>query len=79
MLWFQVVTYIAFTLFPTPVPKAVLVQALAVQTHFNALVDKISQDPDFLEEALAGYMGKMLQTWFWLQDLVNSERNIFSQ
>ncbi|CAK6955156.1 glutathione synthetase-like [Scomber scombrus] len=49
----EVATYAPFTLFPTPVPKAALLQALAVQTHFNTLVDKISQDPDFLEEALA--------------------------
>lgn len=52
-IFFQVVTYIPFTLFPSPVPKTTLLQALAVQTHFNSLVDKISQDPDFLEEALA--------------------------
>ncbi|KAM6928719.1 glutathione synthetase [Lycodopsis pacificus] len=49
----ELVTYAAFTLFPTPVPKAVFLQALAVQTHYNTLVDKISQDPDFLQEALA--------------------------
>uniref|UniRef100_A0A671UF37 Uncharacterized protein n=1 Tax=Sparus aurata TaxID=8175 RepID=A0A671UF37_SPAAU len=49
----EVVTYYPFSLFPTPVPKAAFLQALAVQTHFNTLVDKISQDPDFLEEALA--------------------------
>ncbi|XP_031142560.1 glutathione synthetase [Sander lucioperca] len=49
----ELVTYAPFTLFPTPVPKAVFFQALAVQTHYNTLVDKISQDPDFLEEALA--------------------------
>ncbi|XP_026188919.1 glutathione synthetase-like isoform X2 [Mastacembelus armatus] len=48
----EVVTYLPFTLFPSPVPKAALLQALAVQTHFNTLVDKISQDPDFLGEAL---------------------------
>eukprot|EP00064_Thunnus_orientalis_P019193 superscaffoldBa00004690_g19308 len=48
-----VVTFIPFTLFPTPVPKAALVQALEVQIHFNTLMDKIGQDPDFLEEALA--------------------------
>uniref|UniRef100_A0A667X9M7 Glutathione synthetase n=1 Tax=Myripristis murdjan TaxID=586833 RepID=A0A667X9M7_9TELE len=50
---FQLVTYAPFTLFPSPVPKAVFHQALAVQTHFNLLVDKISQDSGFLEEALA--------------------------
>ncbi|KAM3617617.1 uncharacterized protein V6R79_008991 [Siganus canaliculatus] len=49
----ELVTYAPFTLFPTPVPKAVFHQALAVQTHFNLLVDKISQDADFLQEALA--------------------------
>ncbi|XP_054465830.1 glutathione synthetase [Anoplopoma fimbria] len=48
----ELVTYAPFTLFPTPVPKAVFLQALAVQTHYNTLVDKISQDPDFLQEAL---------------------------
>uniref|UniRef100_A0A8C4F0P4 Glutathione synthetase n=1 Tax=Dicentrarchus labrax TaxID=13489 RepID=A0A8C4F0P4_DICLA len=49
----ELVTYAPFTLFPTPVPKAVFLQALAVQTHYNTLVDKISQDTDFLEEALS--------------------------
>ncbi|KAM4610494.1 glutathione synthetase [Polymixia lowei] len=49
----ELVTYAPFTLFPSPVPRAVFQQALAVQTHYNLLVDNISQDPDFLEEALA--------------------------
>lgn len=63
---FQVVTYTPLTLFPSPVPKAAFLQALAVQTHFNTLVDKISQDPKFLEEALAGYkgnVGNMVVMW----------------
>ncbi|XP_037101869.1 glutathione synthetase-like isoform X3 [Syngnathus acus] len=47
------VTYAPITLFPTPVPRALFLQGVAVQTHYNTLVDKISQDPDFLEEALA--------------------------
>uniref|UniRef100_A0A8C5DVS8 Glutathione synthetase n=1 Tax=Gouania willdenowi TaxID=441366 RepID=A0A8C5DVS8_GOUWI len=49
----QLVSYAPFTLFPTPVPKAVFHQALAVQTFYNTLVDKISQDSEFLQEALA--------------------------
>lgn len=49
----ELVTYAPFTLFPSPVPKAAFLQALAVQTHYNTLVDKISQDSDFLQEALA--------------------------
>uniref|UniRef100_A0A3Q2XMS3 Uncharacterized protein n=1 Tax=Hippocampus comes TaxID=109280 RepID=A0A3Q2XMS3_HIPCM len=47
------VTYAPITLFPTPVPKAIFLQAMEVQIHFNMLVDKISQDPDFLQAALA--------------------------
>ncbi|XP_072553580.1 glutathione synthetase [Salminus brasiliensis] len=49
----EVVSYAPFTLFPSPVPKALFHQALEVQTHFNRLVDRISQNPLFLEEALA--------------------------
>ncbi|XP_041859049.1 glutathione synthetase [Melanotaenia boesemani] len=49
----ELVTYAPFTLFPSPVPKAVFLQALAVQTYYNTLVDKISQDTDFLQNALA--------------------------
>ncbi|XP_017266719.1 glutathione synthetase [Kryptolebias marmoratus] len=49
----ELVTYAPFTLFPSPFPKAAFLQGLAVQTHYNTLVDKISQDTDFLQEALA--------------------------
>ncbi|XP_061689331.1 glutathione synthetase isoform X2 [Syngnathoides biaculeatus] len=49
----EVVSYAPFTLFPSPVPKAFFLQAMAVQPHYNTLVDKISQDPDFLQESLA--------------------------
>uniref|UniRef100_A0A673JVC4 Glutathione synthetase n=1 Tax=Sinocyclocheilus rhinocerous TaxID=307959 RepID=A0A673JVC4_9TELE len=51
----EVVSYAPFTLFPTPVPTALFHQALAVQTHFNRLVDRVSQNPAFLEEPLARY------------------------
>ncbi|XP_076840551.1 glutathione synthetase [Brachyhypopomus gauderio] len=49
----EVVSYAPFTLFPSPVPKSLFHQALEAQTHFNRLVDRISQSPDFLEEALS--------------------------
>ncbi|KAM9786202.1 glutathione synthetase [Neosynchiropus ocellatus] len=49
----ELVTYAPFTLFPSPLPKALYHQAVAVQPLFNTLVDKISQDSDFLREALA--------------------------
>ncbi|XP_034028059.1 glutathione synthetase [Thalassophryne amazonica] len=49
----ELVTYAPFSLFPTPVNQAVFQQALTVQPHYNTLVDKVSQDPDFLEEALS--------------------------
>ncbi|KAM6976526.1 glutathione synthetase [Aplochiton taeniatus] len=49
----ETVTYAPFTLFPTPVPKALFAQALSVQTLYNRLVDLISQDQAFLEQSLA--------------------------
>ncbi|KAF7210373.1 glutathione synthetase [Nothobranchius furzeri] len=49
----ELVTYAPFTLFPSPFPKAAFLQALAVQTHYNTLVDRISQDTEFLLQALA--------------------------
>lgn len=49
----EVVGFAPFTLFPSPVPKALFQQALDVQVHFNHLVDKISQDIQFLEDSLA--------------------------
>ncbi|XP_056452369.1 glutathione synthetase-like [Gadus chalcogrammus] len=49
----ELVTYAPVTLFPTPVRGAVFEQALAVQPHYNLLVDRISQDAAFLEEALS--------------------------
>ncbi|XP_068603662.1 glutathione synthetase-like [Brachionichthys hirsutus] len=49
----ELVVYAPFTLFPTAVPEAIYHQALAVQTHYNVLMDKISQDVDFLQETLA--------------------------
>ncbi|XP_062871139.1 glutathione synthetase [Trichomycterus rosablanca] len=49
----EVVSYAPFTLFPSPVPKSFFHQALKVQTHYNRLVDRISQNPHYLEEALA--------------------------
>lgn len=49
----ELVSYAPFTLFPSEVPRAVFYQALEVQTHYNLLVDRISQNPAFLEDALA--------------------------
>ncbi|KAK1801629.1 hypothetical protein P4O66_022273, partial [Electrophorus voltai] len=49
----QVVSYAPFTLFPSPLPKTLFHQALEAQTHFNRLIDRISQSPHFLEEALS--------------------------
>ncbi|KAJ3586335.1 hypothetical protein NHX12_012735 [Muraenolepis orangiensis] len=49
----ELVTYAPFTLFPTAMPRGVFEQALALQTHYNLLVDLVSQDTRFLEAALA--------------------------
>ncbi|CAF91535.1 unnamed protein product, partial [Tetraodon nigroviridis] len=53
----ELVTYAPFTLFPSPVPRGAFQQALAVQVHYNTLVDRISQDADFLQAALASTVG----------------------
>ncbi|MBN3304913.1 GSHB synthetase, partial [Amia calva] len=55
----EVVSYAAFTLFPSPVPRSLFEQARQVQTHFNLLVDRISQDAEFLEQALARHILKV--------------------
>lgn len=49
------VSYAPFTLFPSPVPTVLFNKALEVATHFNRLIDRVSQSPHFLEEALARY------------------------
>uniref|UniRef100_A0A8C4SN23 Glutathione synthetase n=1 Tax=Erpetoichthys calabaricus TaxID=27687 RepID=A0A8C4SN23_ERPCA len=49
----EVVNYAPFTLFPTPIPKPVFEQARLVQKDFNLLVDMVSRDSTFLEQALA--------------------------
>ncbi|XP_039599419.1 glutathione synthetase-like, partial [Polypterus senegalus] len=49
----EVLSYAPFTLFPSPVPKSVYEQAKLLQRDFNLLVDKITQDSKFLEQALA--------------------------
>ncbi|XP_062316341.1 glutathione synthetase [Osmerus eperlanus] len=49
----ELVSYAPFTLFPSAVPRAVFEQAVEVQTHYNLLVDRISQNQAFLEQALS--------------------------
>lgn len=49
----QAVTFAPFSLFPSPVPSALLEQAYAVQTDFNMLVDAVSQNSAFLEQTLS--------------------------
>ena len=41
-----------FTLQPTPFPKRLFTKAKEVQKDFNFLVHKVSQDHEFLKEAL---------------------------
>ncbi|XP_043946110.1 glutathione synthetase [Protopterus annectens] len=48
----EVVNYAPFTLLPSPVPQNLYEQAKAVQKDFNQLVDAVSQDLVFLEQAL---------------------------
>ncbi|MBN3293122.1 GSHB synthetase, partial [Polypterus senegalus] len=55
----EVLSYAPFTLFPSPVPKSVYEQAKLLQRDFNLLVDKITQDSKFLEQALARHILKV--------------------
>uniref|UniRef100_A0A674NVD5 Glutathione synthetase n=1 Tax=Takifugu rubripes TaxID=31033 RepID=A0A674NVD5_TAKRU len=67
----EVVTYAPITLFPSPVPKSAFYQALAVQVHYNTLVDKISQDADFLQKALARYLRSSGLSLTWGSQLIS--------
>ncbi|XP_053552989.1 glutathione synthetase [Bombina bombina] len=49
----EVVNFAPFTLLPSPVPRALFEQAKQVQEDFNVLVDRISQNPFFLEQTLS--------------------------
>lgn len=46
------VEHAPFTLLPSPFPKRLFTQAKEVQKDFNLLVHKVSQDHEFLKEAL---------------------------
>ncbi|XP_038659609.1 glutathione synthetase-like [Scyliorhinus canicula] len=46
-------SYAPFTLFPSPVPRKLFTEAFEVQQDFNMLVDRVSQDSEFLTKALA--------------------------
>ncbi|XP_068119885.1 glutathione synthetase [Hyperolius riggenbachi] len=52
----DVVNFAPFTLLPSPVPKSLFEQAKSVQEDFNLLVDRISQNPTFLEQTLSSAM-----------------------
>lgn len=49
---FHRVEHAPFTLLPSPFPKRLLTQAKEVQKDFNLLVHRVSQDHEFLKEAL---------------------------
>ena len=40
------------TLSPSPIPKEFLEEVCDLQPHFNALIDSISRDVEFLRESL---------------------------
>lgn len=49
----DVVNFAPFTLLPSPVPRVLFEQAKSVQEDFNLLVDRLSQNPSFLENTLS--------------------------
>uniref|UniRef100_A0A8C5PRB4 Glutathione synthetase n=1 Tax=Leptobrachium leishanense TaxID=445787 RepID=A0A8C5PRB4_9ANUR len=52
----DVVSFAPITLLPSPVPRTLFEQAQSVQEDFNLLVDRISQNPSFLEQVLSSTM-----------------------
>jgi hypothetical protein len=42
-----------FSLLPSPFPRQAFSQAIELAPLFNRLIDRVSQDPDFLRQALA--------------------------
>ncbi|XP_075033575.1 glutathione synthetase [Mixophyes fleayi] len=52
----DMVNFAPFTLLPSPVPRTLFEQAKSVQEDFNLLVDRISQNPSFLEQTLSSAM-----------------------
>ena len=47
--------HIPFTLYPSPIPQKLFTAAREVQTDFNLLVHKVSQDFKFTKKALMWY------------------------
>jgi glutathione synthetase len=47
------IVHVPLSLLPTPFSRAAFTQALDLATHYNTLVDRVSQDTQFLHEALA--------------------------
>lgn len=45
--------HVPLALLPTPFPRQAFTQALDLATHYNTLVDRVSQDTQFLQAALA--------------------------
>lgn len=45
--------HVPLALLPTPFPRQAFEQALELATHYNTLVDRVSQDSHFLRECLA--------------------------
>ena len=48
--------HIPFTLLPTPFPQKLFMAAKEVQTDFNLLIHKVSQDYEFIKNALSRYL-----------------------
>lgn len=47
------IVHVPFALLPTPFPRQAFTQAISLATHYNTLVDRVSQDSEFLLSSLA--------------------------
>jgi hypothetical protein len=56
------------TLLPSPFPRQAFSQAIELAPLFNRLIDRVSQDADFLQQALARYhLHLMRLSWIFVQ------------
>jgi hypothetical protein len=62
------VTYLPFTLFPTPFKRSNFENAFDLQVHINDLIYNLASSPSILEKAFEKYF-KIDQLYFCYQNL----------
>ncbi len=64
----MVVSYLPFTLFPTPFKRAYYEQVFNLQPDINNLIYKIANSPDVIERNFKKYINNIINTQFKLDN-----------